>query len=402
MIITEKHIIKVGHKFFNECDDLCFRSKNLYNQGLYNVRQHYFETKKYLNNAENYKITCKQDSYRQLPTKVSCQTLKLVDQNFKSFFGLLKTSGSIARMPKYLKTEGRYITKFGKQALKKMAFKRGGKISLSQTNILINTKITNWDSIKEVRIVPRNNFYVIEVVYEKKEKIATGNITASIDPGLNNLATIAFNNNNYQPFIINGRPLKSINQYYNKKKAKIQSQLEKELGKKTSKKLTKLTNKRNQKVNDYMHKSSRKLVNQLVLCQTGTLIIGKSAGQKQDISLGKKNNQNFVQIPLFRFLDMVAYKARLCGIKVIWQEESYTSKASFLSGDHIPTYGGEISVGIHKFSGYRMNRGLYKIKGEKTYINADLNGAYNIMKKAIPNAFANGIEDVEVHPILID
>lgn len=325
MILTEKHIIKTNHPFYNECDSLCFKSKNLYNQGLYNVRQYYFENKKYLNYVDNYHITKKQESYRELSAKVACQTLKLIDQNFKSFFGLIKTAGMSAKIPKYLDKEGRYLTKFTKQSLKKMAFKRVGKISLSQTDILINTQITDWNLIKEVRIVPRNNFYVIEVVYEKQEKTATGNTIASIDPGLNNLATVAFNNNQHKPFIINGKPLKSINQYYNKNRAGIQSKLEKELNKKTSKKLTKLTYKRNQKINDYMHKSSRLLVNQLVLCQTGKLIIGKTVGQKQDINLGKKNNQNFVQVPIFRFLYMVAYKARLEGIEVIWQEESYSS-----------------------------------------------------------------------------
>lgn len=402
MILVEKHIINSNHKFYNECDSLCFMSKNLYNQGLYNVRQHYFEKNKYLDYVKNYHVTKSQESYSKLPAKVSCQTLKIIDQNFKSFFGLLKTSGSIAKLPKYLdKEKGRCLIKFPKQSISKKEFNKVKKIKLSQTNISIKTKTIDWSLLKEVRIVPRNNYYVIEVVYEKQEKIANGNVIASIDPGLNNLSTIAFNYKNKIPFIINGKPLKSINQFYNKRKAEWQSKLEKELNKKTSKRLIKLTHKRNNKINDYMHKASRKLVNQLVLNKTGKLIIGKNVGQKQDINLGKKNNQNFVQVPLFRFLYMVAYKARLYGIEVIWQEESYTSKASFLSGDEIPTYGDSISNKEYQFSGYREKRGLYKIKGEKKHINADLNGAYNIMKKAIPNAFANGIEGFGVSPILI-
>jgi len=401
MILVEKHKIIPNHSFYDECNSLCFRSKNLYNQGLYNVRQHFFKTEKYLSYANNYHIASKQESYKELPAKVSNQTLKLIDKNFKSFFSLLKDKTQKARIPRYLhKEDGRFITRFEKQALGKREFKKSGSIKLSKTNIFVKTQIKDFDSIKEVRIVPRKGFYVIEVVYERKEnKQVGGTLIASIDPGLNNLATVAFNNKEADSFIINGKPLKSINQFYNKKKAFLQSILEKELSKKASKRLSKLTNKRNEKINDYMHKASRILVNQLSKSQTNKLIIGKNVGQKQDSNMGKKNNQNFISIPLFKFLNMVAYKASLEGIEVIWQEESYTSKASFLSGDYIPTYGEEKKDKEKcEFSGYRTSRGLYKIRGEKKYINADLNGALNILKKAVPNAFADGIEGIAVCP----
>lgn len=275
-------------------------------------------------------------------------------------------------------------------------------ILLSKTNIYIKTQIDNWDSIKEVRIIPRNNYYVIEVVYEKIEKVIIGDAIASIDPGVNNLATVAFNTNKYKPFIINGRPLKSINQYYNKKKSEIQSKLERDRkdikSKKISKRLNKLNNKRNEKIRDYIHKSSRLLVNQLVNSHTKILVIGKNVGQKQDSNMSKKNNQNFVNIPIYRFLDMVSYKAKLEGIDVVWQEESYTSKSSFLNSDPLPVYGEKPPEGGYEFSGYRASRGLYKIKGENKYINADLNGALNILRKAIPKAFVDGIEGIAVCP----
>lgn len=391
MVLIEKHIIKQNHLFFNECDNLCFKSKNLYNQGLYNVRQFYFENKKYLSYVQNYHIAKNQESYKELPAKVSNQTLKLIDQNFKSFFGLLKTQGSMAKIPKYLdKENGRYITKFEKQALTLREFKKSGKIKLSQTNILINTNITNWSSIKEVRIIPRLNFYVIEVVYEKQEKINNYKTIAAIDSGLNNLATVTYNDKNNKPFIINGRPLKSINQYYNKKLSKLKSELELKQKRKKSKNISKLTNKRNNKINDYLHKASRLLVNQLISDKTGTLVIGKNIRQKQDINIGKINNQNFVNIPIFRFLNMVAYKARLEGITVIYQEESYTSKCSFLDYEKICKHG--------VYQGKRIKRGLFKTEKGKL-INADVNGSYNIMKKGIPNTFVDGIEGVAVHPI---
>lgn len=400
MILIEKHIINKKHQFFLECDNLCFKSKNLYNQGLYNVRQFYFENKKYLNYFENYHVTKNQESYSQLPTKVSCQTLKLVDQNFKSFFGLLKTEGCIAKIPKYLEKDGRYITKFPKQSLGLNEFKKTGKVKLSKTNIKIKTNVIDFKCIKEVRIIPRIDHYIIEVVYEKQEKTGNNsNIIASIDVGLNNLATVCFNNKNNKPFIINGKPLKSINQYYNKKKNIITSKLEKENNIKTSKNLRILTNRRNNKIDDYLHKASRLLVNQLVLNNVNILIIGKNVGQKQDANMGKVNNQNFVGIPIFKFLDKVAYKARLEGINVIWQEESYTSKASFLNLDVIPIYKHNSDIKYH-FSGYRYKRGLYKIRGKKIFINADVNGGYNILRKAVPNAFVDGIEGFGVIPIL--
>ena len=216
MYLIEKHIIKTKHSFYNECDRLCFQSKNIYNQALYNVRQHFFQTKQYLNYYSNYHVTKEQECYSYLPTKVFCQTVRMVDKNFKSFFALLKNKTVKNKIPKYLDTvKGRYLTIFPKQSIGLREFKKSGKIHLSQTNIYINTKISNFNDIKEVRIVPRISNYVIEIVYFKQEKKieVNGNI-ASIDLGLNNLATITYNNG-YKPEIINGRPLKSINQYYN-------------------------------------------------------------------------------------------------------------------------------------------------------------------------------------------
>ena len=393
MIIVEKHIIKENHKFFKECDNLSFLSKNLYNQGLYNVRQHFFENEKYLNYNDNYHISKNQDSYKELPTKVACQTLKMIDVNFKSFFSLLKNKNIKNKIPSYLKKDGRYLVKFPKQSLSIKEFKKTGKIKLSKTNIIINTKITNFNNIKEVRIIHRNMFYVIEIVHERKEKeIKNNNIISSIDPGMNNLSTISFNNGN-KPFIMNGRPLKSINHFYNKKLSFLKSELELKQKRKKSKRIIKITNKRNNKINDYLHKSSRKLVNLLVLNGVSTLIIGKNTSMKQDINLGKKTNQNFVQLPLFKYLDMICYKSKLEGIKVIFQEENYTSKCSFLDLETIQKH--------DKYKGKRIKRGLFESStGE--LINADVNGSLNIMIKAIPNIFIDGIKGVGVHPFKLN
>ena len=392
MYLTEKHIIKHTHPFYNECDKVCFQSKNIYNQAMYNVRQHYFNTKTYLNYYANYDLTKTQECYDYLPKKVFCQTLKLVDRNFKSFFGGLKsTKVQKAKLPKYLdKINGRYIAIFPKQAVGLREFKKSGMLHLSQTEINVKTKLTEFNTLKEVRINPRDNHYVVEVVYEVKEKTRKpNNNIAAIDLGLNNLSTITFNNGNI-PLVINGRPIKSINQYYNKQKAYYQSRLKG--NKRTSKRMQRLTDKRNNKVTDYLHKASRVLVNQLVSREITTLVIGKNPNMKQDINIGKVNNQNFVQLPIMRFADMVKYKCELEGINVVFNEESYTSKCSFIDGEQICKH--------ETYMGRRIKRGLFVSKDGRK-INADVNGSYNIMRKAIPNVFANGIEDVGVHPLVL-
>jgi putative transposase len=197
-------------------------------------------------------------------------------------------------------------------------------------------------------------------------------------------------NNGETPLVINGRPIKSINQYYNKQKAYYQSRLKG--NKHNSNRIQRLTNKRNNKVTDYLHNASRMLVNQLVSREITTLVIGKNPNMKQDINIGKVNNQNFAQLPIMRFGDMVKYKCELEGIKVIYNEESYTSKCSFLDREEICKH--------EVYMGKRVKRGMFISKcGIK--INADVNGSYNIMKKAIPNAFANGIDCVGVHPLVL-
>ena len=162
MYLVEKHIINKTHSCYNECDELCFKSKNIYNQGLYNVKQHYFNTKTYLNYNSNYHLTKTQECYSYLPAKVFCQILKLVDNNFKSFFSLLKNPSIKNRIPKYLdKEKGRYTTIYPKQAIELREFKKSGRLHLSKTNIYINTKIIDFNSLDMVRIIPRTNHYVI-------------------------------------------------------------------------------------------------------------------------------------------------------------------------------------------------------------------------------------------------
>ena len=390
MQLTETHIINKNNPFYQECDSLAFRSKNVYNSALYAIRQHYFQNKSYLSLSESYKQLKNTSDYKALSAKVSNECLKLADRSFKSFFALRK-KGLVAKIPKYKhSTDGRQIVVYDKQALSKKEFAKNGTILLSKTDIRVKTQIQDFNMINQVRIVPCLNHYKIQVVYTKQEKpILESGIISACDIGLNNLATIGFNDGTV-PFIVNGKPLKSINQYYNKQVSHFKSKLKG--NRKTSNRIQRITNKRNNKVKDYLHKASRILVNHLVSNNVETFIIGNNKEWKQEINLGKKTNQNFVNIPHSKFIEMLTYKCKLEGIKVIIREESYTSKCSFLDLEPICKH--------EVYLGKRVKRGLFRASNNKKF-NADVNGMYNILRKEVPNAFCNGIEGVAVHPVVL-
>lgn len=363
MILVEKHIIKPTNKFYKEIDTLCLLSKNLYNVTLYWIRQYYFKFNKYLSYPKLDKIfnSEKQIDYTSLPAKVSQQTMKMVDQNFKSFFALLKKQDKKVKIPKYLDKNGRYMLVYTIQAASKLELKKG-YLKLSKTNIKIKTKVNN---IQQVRIIPCNGFYAIEVVYKtkSKEKLDDNKRYCSVDLGINNLMTVG--SNCIDQFIINGKPVKSINQYYNKLKAKLSA---------GTKRIKRASLKRQNKINDYLHKSSRYLINHLVSNNISKLVVGYNKGWKQEINIGKVNNQKFVNIPYYKLLNMLKYKCELEGIELIITEESYTSKCSFLDNEDIRKH--------ETYSGKRIKRGLFKSKDNKI-INADVNGALNILRKVV-------------------
>ena len=387
MNLVESHIIKPSHKDYQELDHLLFLSKNLYNIGLYEVRQHFFKAKddpnikyKYLNYyGLNALLKGKEDeNYRALPANTSQEVLKLINQNFCAFFKTLsmkreRLMTNKISIPKYLDSiKGRQILIYNQMTIGKVLLKKG-IIRLPKTNIQIKTK--HPESLRQVRVIPKNGFIVIEVVYrvQEKELLKDNSRYLSIDLGINNLATCS--SNIIEPFIIDGRRIKSINQFYNKHKAKLQSFLEK--NKFTSKRIQHLTNKRNFKIQHYLHKTSKYIVNQAVSNQLNTIVIGYNKGWKQETKLSKKVKQNFVQIPFEKLISLISYKARLQGIQVFLQEESYTSQVSFLEGDYIPTFSKD---DIKKRpSGKRTKRGLYS--SPKGLLNADVNGGLNILRK---------------------
>ncbi|MEG4587522.1 transposase [Microcoleus sp. MOSTC5] len=401
MQLAERHIIKSTEHRFAQIDELAFKSKNLYNAANYVIRQSFTYGWGYINYNEMNRLMKSHQAYKAMPAKVSQQILMVLDKNWKSFFEAVKAykidSSKFTgrpKLPKYKdKAKGRNILIYTIQAISSKQFKKG-IIKLSGTEILIKTKV-NPAQFCQVRLVPKCDSYVIEVIYNEPESTVSNDIlAASIDLGLNNLVALTSNQPGFIPLLINGRPLKSINQFYNKRSSHLQSQLKG--SRKSSPRIQRLTRCRHQKVDNYLHHASRLIIGILVAKQIGTLVIGKNAQWKTEIDLGKQTNQNFVSIPHARLIEMLEYKARLVGIKVIVQEESYTSKSNFLNLDPIPVYGHTGTDDV-AFSGKRIKRGLYRTSIGQL-INSDVNGSYNILRKAIPNAFSNGIESCVVQP----
>ena len=404
MKLVERHIIKRNHRLFADCDSISFLSKNLYNCANYIVRQEFINNSKYLNyNAIN-RIMIDVDNvdYRQLPSKVSNGILKLLDKNWKSFFASIKDykknpSKYLGRpkLPKYKhKLKGRYTVPYEKKAISKQELIKNNRIRLSKTNIYVETKV-DYRSLQSARIIKRLGHYVVEIIYNKKVENHDLNYDnkIGIDLGVNNFASVGATTGD--KFIINGRPLKSMNQYFNKVKAELQSKLKSDQF--NSFRINKLTNKRNNKVNNYLHKASKYIIDYCLTNNIGTIVIGKNINWKQNINLKKPNNQNFVSIPFAIFIEMVQYKAELKSIEVIITEESYTSKCSFIDNESLEHH--------KKYLGRRITRGLFKsAKGIK--INADINGAFNMIKKVFPlfnfNELKYGTEGGAEHPVIVD
>lgn len=395
MQLVEQHIIKDTHKFYKELDKLCFLSKNLYNVANYTIRQEFTTSGNYLNSYKVDKILNVENvDYKQLPSKVSQQTLKLLDQNWKSFFQALKSYkknpskfSSRPKLPKYKdKIKGRNPAIYTIRAISKKELKKG-VIKLSKTNIYFKTRVP-VGSINQVRVVPKpNKVIVIEVVYtvQEKEVLKNSNILG-IDLGVNNLATCV-NTVNTDKFIINGKPLKSMNQFFNKKRATLMSYVG---DKGNSNRTQKLTNKRNNKVKNYLHKASKYIINYCLTNDISTVVLGNNKEWKQEVNTGKRNNQNFVSIPFTTLINQLKYKGQLQGITVLETEESYTSKCSFIMSESLEHH--------ESYLGKRIKRGLYRCNG--TNYNADVNGALNIIRKVIPtfSVADYGIQGVVVHP----
>lgn len=372
----------------------------MYNYANYLLRQEFIKNDKYINYNKLAGMVKDSEPYRDLGSNVGQQTLRILDRNWKSFFAGIKGWSKNKdkylgkpRLPNYLPRDGRFVLVADKNKFS-IVDDSYIRFSWKPLRILNNTfKTKSQGRPIQVRFIPKGNLYVMELIYEIEvpEPITDSNRIIGVDIGVNNLATVG-NNARLQPFIINGKPLKSMNQYYNKKKAKLQSNLKTKHNKDWSNKLQQLTQKRNNKINDYLHNASRFIIDYCIRNNFDTIVIGKNDGWKQKSKLYDIVNQNFTQIPFESFVYKIQYKAENAGIKVILTEESYTSGTSFLDN--------ELPIKDNYNKSRRIKRGLFKSGSQ--LINADLNASYQIIKKVFPNVFTDGIEGVGLHPIRVD
>ena len=385
-----KHLTK---KEYNILRELCRTAKNLTNQAIYNIRQHYFQEKQYLRYEANYHELKNSENYKLLNSNMAQQTLKDVDQMFKSFFALIKLAKQgkynfkHIKLPKYLPKNDYSNLIIGQIRLRKdniltipysNTFKKKyeTKIQIKIPQILEGKKI------KEIQIIPKFNarFFEIQYTYEIQEediKLDTNNALA-IDLGVNNLCTCVTNTG--RSFIVDGRKLKSLNQFFNKQNAKLQSIKDKQNIKRETKQQYLISRKRKNKVDDYINKTCRYIINYCLVNDIGTLVIGYNQSFQSKANLGKKNNQIFTQLPFGKIREKLEYLCKRYNINYILQEESYTSKASFFDNDELPIYNAD-NPQTYEFSGKRIKRGLYQTKNNYLF-NADCNGALNILRKS--------------------
>ncbi len=334
MQLTEQHVIDRSDPRFASIDAEAFKCKNLYNAALYKVRQSFIFEHKYLNYKKMDKLMQSHEAYRALPRKVAQWVLKGLHNNWKSYFEACKAYKEHPekftghpKLPKYKhKTEGRNILVYTLQALSggQTLNKDGGKGALQHSIIkpsMLPIEIkTQQDpkQIDQVRIIPRNGHYVVEVIYSKKPVQAKvgPSFCVAIDLGVTNLAAITSNREGFIPRLVNGRTLKAMNQWYNKRMKELKLCLPKEDRERVTKQMEQITNHRNRQVNHYLHAASKRMIDFLVKEGVGTIIVGKNPLWKQEVGMGKRNNQNFVAIPHARFIDMLTYKAELVGIQI--------------------------------------------------------------------------------------
>ena len=392
MVVTrvEQQFIRKNHPLYETVDKYCLYSKNVYNQANYLIRQAFIRENKVLSAFDVQKLMQDMDCYKECGSQAAQKTIQLVSKAWKSFFNAIKEYSKYPekflgrpRLPKYLPKDGRQVF-----MLKNIQCSLNGgifRISYKPFN-QYTTPTHATGKLMQCRFVPKGEYYIMEIVYEIdvpdcKEKIDR---VCSVDLGVENFITVV-NNFGEQPFIVKGGELKSVNQYFNKKKAELQSDLKKKHNKDWSNRLEKLTNKRYEKIKYLMHCISKQLVDYCILNNVDTLVFGLNKKWKQENS----GMQNFTYIPYDLFINQIKSKCEQNGIKCIETDESYTSGTSFLDN--------ETPTKENYDKDRRVYRGLFVSKSEKS-INADVNGAYQIMKKVVPDAFSEGIEGVGLHP----
>ena len=391
----EQHNIKLNSEFGKFIDDYCFKSKNLYNYANYIIRQEFINNDRWIKYNELFQLVKNSEPYKDIGSNTGQGTLRILDKNWKSFFVAIKDWSNNPskylgkpKLPKYKAKDGRFILSLDSNKVKLIdgwihfawkPFKRFNH----------QCRTNSKERIIQCRFIPKGSHYVMEIVYEMEvpECNEQSEHIAAIDIGVDNFITMV-NNIGEQPIVVKGGIIKSINQYYNKQKAKLQSELKITNKKDWSKRLQKLTDKRYEMIKYQMHCISKYVVDWCVLYNIDTLIVGHNDDWKQN----NKGMQNFTYIPYELFIQMLAYKCENNGIRFIEHEEGYTSGTSFVDNEE------PVKENYNKSR--RIHRGLF-VGNNGIQINADVNGAYQIMKKVIPNAFANGIEGAGLHPLTI-
>ena len=393
MYLTVKQQVKhLSKEEYLTIKELCHVAKNLTNEAIYNVRQYYFTEREFLKYEKNYTLLKNSLNYKALNSNMAQQILKEVDGSFKSFFGLMKLAkqGKYAfkdcKLPWYLPKDGYTTLVIGFVRLNgnklvlpfSNSFKRTHKpVEITIPPVLLDKKV------KEIRIIPKANarFFEIQYIYEAEcvQRNLNKNNALALDLGINNFVTAVSSNG--KSFIVDGRRLKSINQWFNKENARLQSIKDKQhLRKKITNRQKTIARNRNNKVNDYLNKAARKVVDYCITNDIGTLVVGYNETFQRGSNIGRQNNQNFVNIPYGLLRSKLEYLCELNDIIFVKQEESYTSKASFWDKDDLPVYNADNPT-EYPFSGKRVHRGLYKAANGKVF-NADINGALNIMRKS--------------------
>ena len=384
-----KHLSKEEYSILRE---LCHTAKNLANEAIYNVRQYYFTEGEYLKYEKNYALLKDSPNYKMLNSNMAQQILKEVDGSFKSFFGLLKLAkkGKYAfkdcKLPHYLPKDGFVTLVIGFVRLNEdrliLPYSQMYKKTHKPVEIKIPPILAD-KRIKEIRIIPKSGarFFEIQYTYEAEciQRNLNKNNALALDLGVNNLVTAVSSEG--RSFIIDGRKLKSVNQWFNKENARLQGIKDRQGDKRrTTNRQKILADKRNRQVNDYMSKTAKKIINYCIAHNIGTLVVGYNETFQRNTDIGRQNNQNFVNIPYSKLRSKLEYLCELNGIAFVKQEESYTSKASFWDKDVIPVYNADNPQKYH-FSGKRIQRGLYKTS-DGVLLNADVNGALNILRKS--------------------
>lgn len=393
----EQQLITKSHPKYKFIDSMCYNSKNLYNMANYKLRNYFFETGEYIKyNDFNYYMKTK-DEYKKCMSQPANCTIRLLDKNWKSFFVAIKDWSKnknkylgMPKPPKYLKKNGRYPWMIPNNT----CYTEGNELKFRIRKLQDYKWYTrNLGRLIQVRFIPKGTCYMTEIVYEVEVKdngeLISNNI-ASIDLGVNNFVTIT-NNIGKQPIIINGKGIKSINQFYNKRSSKEKSRLIKINKAHYSHKLEDISSKRHRQIKNFMHNSSSYIIKYCIKNNIDTIIIGVNKKWKQESKMSNTNNQKFIQIPYDMFINHLKYKCEENNIKFITTEESYTSGTSFIDN--------ELPIEENYNKKRRLKRGLFKSNNGRL-INSDVNGSYQILRKVFPE-FQYGI-GVCLTPVLIN